>query len=302
VTASDRPTREQLAQSIADRIDWTPTHLADFGERAAIVEQVLRVAEHESAAEVRALRAEAERKVSIDVRMERPTAPDWGGEEDDDGVQLYHHAWDSTDETLRLWVGPYAVGESGPWWAVTVNAPGIDVVMRCTPEQVVEWADMVKAAVTDGPALGPALVARTPQPAERWGRPWGSGGHGNQPAEAEIDERCTPEEEAHDEMCPGCVTCLHPDAAPPLAERCPRCDSHRPELHPAVQHGGEVSVCTDPWHASSETGRDVLARLNREVAPQPAECDGTCARHPAANCPELAAPLPAVPDGEDDRG
>lgn len=57
MTAPDRPTRAETARSIANRIDWTPTYLANFGERAAIVEQVLRLAQHESAAQVRDLRA-----------------------------------------------------------------------------------------------------------------------------------------------------------------------------------------------------------------------------------------------------
>ncbi|MCF7551003.1 hypothetical protein [Pseudonocardia sp. WMMC193] len=30
--------------------------------------------------------------------------------------------------------------------------------------------------------------------------------------------------------------------------RCPRCGSHNPKLHPAVQHEGEVHVCPHPWH------------------------------------------------------
>jgi len=61
---SPRPTRHEVARSIAERIDWTPTYLAEFGERAAIVEQVLRAAEHETRAEVRALRAELDAQSS----------------------------------------------------------------------------------------------------------------------------------------------------------------------------------------------------------------------------------------------
>lgn len=29
---------------------------------------------------------------------------------------------------------------------------------------------------------------------------------------------------------------------------CPRCDSHSPNLHPAVQHGGEGTICPDDFH------------------------------------------------------
>lgn len=31
--------------------------------------------------------------------------------------------------------------------------------------------------------------------------------------------------------------------------RCPRCDSPQPPLHPAVQSGGEVQPCPDEFHA-----------------------------------------------------
>lgn len=29
---------------------------------------------------------------------------------------------------------------------------------------------------------------------------------------------------------------------------CPRCKSTAPHLHPAVQHEGEVALCTDAYH------------------------------------------------------
>jgi hypothetical protein len=30
--------------------------------------------------------------------------------------------------------------------------------------------------------------------------------------------------------------------------KCPRCSSPSPERHPAVQHGGEVEICTHDFH------------------------------------------------------
>ncbi len=47
------------------------------------------------------------------------------------------------------------------------------------------------------------------------------------------DERITPEPDEDDR------------------ERCPACNSPDPKLHPAVQHEGEVHVCSDSFHTPS---------------------------------------------------
>lgn len=103
-------------------------------------------------------------KIEQDVQMKRPEAPDWGGEETDEGTQIYHAAWDSVEGDLRLWVGPYS-GGLNEGWAVTVsgtNADGADtdVVMRCTADEAVEWATNVIAAVKDSRQVAAARPGR----------------------------------------------------------------------------------------------------------------------------------------------
>lgn len=37
-----------------------------------------------------------------------------------------------------------------------------------------------------------------------------------------------------------------------MNDTCPKCGSHNPKLHPAVQHEGEVQICSDSYHLADE--------------------------------------------------
>lgn len=39
-------------------------------------------------------------------------------------------------------------------------------------------------------------------------------------------------------------------AACAVKPNCPLCNSPKRSLHPAVQHGGEVQPCPNPWHTA----------------------------------------------------
>jgi len=43
--------------------------------------------------------------------------------------------------------------------------------------------------------------------------------------------------------------------------RCPRCNSPKPHLHPAMQVGGEVQICTDVFHRTV-TSENTQARID----------------------------------------
>jgi hypothetical protein len=61
---------------------------------------------------------------------------------------------------------------------------------------------------------------------------------------------------------------------PTPSGRCPTCDSHAPNLHPAVQSGGEVEVCSDSWH------HQALIPVGTRLRP-----DGTLERTKKAGAP-----------------
>ena len=48
----------------------------------------------------------------------------------------------------------------------------------------------------------------------------------------------------------------------PTTTRCPRCDSPDPKLHPAMQHEGEVQICSHTFHETKE-GRPMEFEIRR---------------------------------------
>jgi hypothetical protein len=48
-------------------------------------------------------------------------------------------------------------------------------------------------------------------------------------------------------------------------QKCPKCQSPAPHLHPAVQHGGEVGVCPDAFHSAPTPENRELERVRAEL-------------------------------------
>lgn len=67
--------------------------------------------------------------------------------------------------------------------------------------------------------------------------------------------------------------------------KCPRCASTNPRLHPAVQLGGEVHVCTDPYHkpyyGPARAGIEAQNGLNDVFPGDPAPRNGWTSAGPA---------------------
>lgn len=53
-------------------------------------------------------------------------------------------------------------------------------------------------------------------------------------------------------------------------KRCPKCGSEAPHLHPAVQVGGEVEVCSDTFHLTV-TPQNTMAFIMEVVRKRAAE-------------------------------
>jgi hypothetical protein len=55
---------------------------------------------------------------------------------------------------------------------------------------------------------------------------------------------------------------------PRISTGCPRCGSPKPNLHPAVQEGGEVQLCTHEFHlqVTPENTPEQVAELKEEIA------------------------------------
>lgn len=69
------------------------------------------------------------------------------------------------------------------------------------------------------------------------------------------------------------------------AWRCPRCDSPSPELHPAIQHEGEVHLCGHAYH-KRVTPENTAERIAQTFPAREPERDMAAARRvlPKAHC------------------
>lgn len=76
----------------------------------------------------------------------------------------------------------------------------------------------------------------------------------------------------YEHTCPSCgkKTYFTVPERPKLAavDRCPRCTSPSPHLHPALQHEGEVVLCRDDFHrrVTPQNSAETIAEHDRELA------------------------------------
>jgi len=73
-------------------------------------------------------------------------------------------------------------------------------------------------------------------------------------------------------------------------EECPTCGSPKPEHHPAMQAGGEVHLCRNTWHLSTEAGRRAVLDASGDRA-----CCGTPIG--TEHRPQCTVPTSRIPDG-----
>jgi hypothetical protein len=111
-------------------------------------------------------------------------------------------------------------------------------------------------------------------------------------AEPATDEKCTPAEEAHDEMCPGCDVCLWPDRPRPEAAE-PAPDPYEP--------GGPLCGCNDCEQVRQDAGVEELTDQLRAEAAEAArpDADGRydlddVLRETGIDPAEAGAPEPAL--------
>jgi hypothetical protein len=65
--------------------------------------------------------------------------------------------------------------------------------------------------------------------------------------------------------------------------KCPRCNSPKPKLHPAVQVGGEVQICPDAFHDAKAPTMDAVEAVARAIRL------ATSQAHPAQDWHSVAA-------------
>lgn len=82
-----------------------------------------------------------------------------------------------------------------------------------------------------------------------------------------------------------------------MTSRCPTCNSPSPERHPAQGFEGEVTLCTDAWHAPAQHEPDYPLGPDREPC---RHCDQNPCQCRNGSQPEPAAPTVVEPPAHTD--